>query len=469
MLPFLTKHELEELDWLLTEGITFTEFVQTVYPYRHWPDYAYQLFDVLQRVADGELKRVMVFMPPRHFKSEIVSRLFAAYYLYRNPEKWVALCSYAASLSYALSRNARDNYLKIGGQLKDDAAAVSHWETGKGGGLWAAGVGGAATGKGFDLGIIDDPIKNSEEAKSAVILERNNDWYASTFSTRQEPDAAIVVIQTRWSLHDTSGYLLELEKEEPENWHILHYAGIKSETPPTYPATCTIEPDTRQPGEALNPERYPVEKLKKIAKRIGSFFYNALYNQTPTLREGRVYHQFTEAGPDVSQLDFTQVDGYYHSHDFGAVNAVWGLWAKIRGKYYLIHEQQLAEGTTVSRAATIKAHLQGKKIVAGYGGAESEKQQRLDYKAEGVKIQLPRITDLEAQIDAANAMLENGTMVICANCVYTINQMENCTRDKNGNIAEKSTWHYLDMVRYFAAGIKLWGPVEFNKSNPFYG
>lgn len=433
--------------------LTLRQFIKSIHPYREWPDYAYQLFDVLERVANGEIDRLMVYMPPRHFKSEIVSRLFSAYFLYKNPDKWVGLCSYAAGLSYTLSRNARDNYQRAGGALKDDAAAVSHWETGKGGGLWAAGVGGPATGKGFHLGIIDDPIKNSEEAQSPVIQTRNNDWYDSTFSTRQEPGAAIVLIQTRWTQRDTAGYLLEKEIDEPENWHIVHFEAIKGKDAPAYPVTCTLEQDKRKPGEALNPQRYPVEKLEKISRRIGDFFWNALYQQAPTLRSGRVYHAFTEEGPDASELDLTEADGFYHSHDFGIVNAVWGLWAKIKGRFYLIYEQQLPESTTAAKAEIIKGRTDGLRIIAGYGGAKSEDRQRLDYSRQGIRIRLPNITELEPQINAANQMLESGKMVICANCVNTIYQMQTCVRDKDGKIAEKSTWHYLDMVRYFAAGV----------------
>lgn len=170
-------------------------------------------------------------------------------------------------------------------------------------------------------------------------------------------------------------------------------------------------------------------------------------------RTGRVYHAFTGPGPDASTLDYSKAAGYWHSHDFGAVNAVWGLWCKIGDVYFLIHEQQLPEGTTASRAAIIKARLDGLNVVAGYGGAKGEDQQRLDYGKEGVNIRLPRITDVEGQIDAANRMLENGTMVICSNCVHTIDQMENCVRDEKEGIAEKSTWHYCDMTRYFAAGV----------------
>lgn len=403
----------------------------------------------------------MVFMPPRHFKSEVVSRLFTAYYLYRHPDEWVALTSYAAELAYTLSRNARDNYKKAGGVLKDDAGAVKHWETGKGGGLWAAGVGGPATGKGFHLGVIDDPIKNSEEAQSLVIQRRNDDWYDSTFSTRQEPGAAIVLIQTRWGIHDTAGYLLDKEKDEPEHWHIFNLEAIKSDTPLKFPSTCTIELDNRAVGEALNPQRYPADKLAKIKRRIGSFFFNALYQQNPILRQGRVYHAFTHPGPDASELDYTKVSGYYHSHDFGAVNAVWCLWAKIGEVYYMIYEQKLPEGTTASRAAIIKAKCDGLNIVAGMGGAKGEDQQRADYANEGVDIRLPHITDVEGQINAANQMLEAGTMVICANCVHTIDQLENCVRDEKEQIAEKSTWHYLDAgPRYFAGGINGMGEIQ---------
>lgn len=434
----------------------------------------------------------MVFMPPRHFKSEIVSRLFSAYFLYRHADRWIGLCSYAAGLSYTLSRNARDNYLKAGGTLKDDAGAVSHWETGKDGGLWAAGVGGAATGKGFHLGIIDDPIKNSEEAQSLVIQERNKDWYDSTFSTRQEPDAAIVIIQTRWSLHDTAGYLLEKEKEEPENWHILHFEAIKSETQPIYPVTCQLEPDRRESGEALNSERYPIDKLYKIRGRIGNYFFNALYQQSPTLRTGRVYYAFTDAniGPASYDLDYSKVEAYYHSHDFGAVNHVWGLWAKIGNQYFLIHEEKLPEGTTEARANRIKAvwrktvqylvaaitqeqpnltleqavKLALSKVIAGYGGAGSEEQYRRDFAHYGVTIRQP-ITKIgrqgsgddaivETQIRQANQMFESKTAMVCNDMVNTLYQLENCIRDEKEAIADKAIWHFLDSVRYFAAGVK---------------
>lgn len=269
--------------------LSFVDFVDRANPRYVWYPHVKQLAAALQRVADGELKRLMVFMPPRHGKSELVSRLFSAYYLYCHPEQWIGINSYAAELAYTFSRNARDNYTKTGGVLRDDAAAVKHWETGKGGGLWAAGVGGPITGKGFHLGIIDDPIKNAEEAASENIRRKHKDWYDSTFATREEPNAAIVIIQTRWNQDDLSGYLLSKETEAADNWHVIHFAAIKENEATEYPVSCTVEPDNRKAGQPLAPERYTLEKLDKIKNRIGDYFWSALYQQRPAPREGGMF------------------------------------------------------------------------------------------------------------------------------------------------------------------------------------
>ncbi|MCB0104374.1 MAG: terminase family protein [Caldilineaceae bacterium] len=270
--------------------LTFRQFVNEVQPGYQWYRHCEILADVLQKVADGELKRLMVFMPPRHGKSELVSRLFTAYHLYRHPDKWVGVNSYAAELAYSMSRNARDNYQRAGGEISDDAWAVRHWETGKDGGMWAAGVGGPITGKGFHLGIIDDPLKNAEEAQSAIIREKHKDWYRSTFSTREEPDGAIVVVQTRWHNDDLSGWLLnEMEEDEPEHWHIVRFEAIKDDVEDGIPTSCTLEPDFRNSGEPLCDVRYPLEKLRKFQRRLGIVYWSALFQQRPSPEEGNIF------------------------------------------------------------------------------------------------------------------------------------------------------------------------------------
>jgi predicted phage terminase large subunit-like protein len=232
----------------------------------------------------------MVFMPPRHGKSELVSRLFPAYYLYRHGERFVGIASYGADLAYTLSRAARENYERGGGQLHKASRAVKHWLTRAGGGLWAAGVGGPATGKGFHLGIIDDPIKDAKEAASEAKRAGDKDWYGSVFSTREEPGGAIVVVQTRWHEDDLSGYLLSLEAEEPEYWYIVNLPAIADAADaPTFPETCTAHPDWREDGEPLCPERYSLDRLTKLARRIGEYFFGALFQQRPRPRDGGMF------------------------------------------------------------------------------------------------------------------------------------------------------------------------------------
>jgi predicted phage terminase large subunit-like protein len=272
-------------------GLSFSAFLKEHAPYIAQYSHIRQLIEALQAVADGKCKRLMVFMPPRHGKSEIVSRWFPAYLLYRFPEKWVAIASYAAGLAYTLSRNARDNYQHAGGALKDGAAGVEQWETGRGGGLWAAGVGGPATGKGAHYQITDDPLKNAEEAASVTVREKHKDWWRSTWYTRQEPDAALVVVQTRWHDDDLSGWLLSEEQGDmPEGWHIVSMAAIKGEMPEV-PPTCTLEPDDRAEGAALCPERYDLGKLEAIRARVGGYYWSALYQQTPRPREGGMFRR----------------------------------------------------------------------------------------------------------------------------------------------------------------------------------
>jgi predicted phage terminase large subunit-like protein len=268
---------------------TFSAFLAIHAPHIKQYPHIQKLVAALQRVADGDLKRLMVFMPPRHGKSEIVSRWFPAYLLWRFPQKWVAIASYAAGLAYTLSRNARDNYQRAGGVLLDGASGVEQWETGRGGGLWAAGVGGPATGKGFHYGITDDPLKNAEEAASATIREKHKDWWRSTWYTRQEPDAALLLILTRWNEDDLAGHLLAEESDNPEGWHIVSMPAIAEAEPQTFPASCTVEADFREPGEALCPQRYDEAKLEKIRGRIGAYFWNAMYRQTPKPREGGLF------------------------------------------------------------------------------------------------------------------------------------------------------------------------------------
>lgn len=161
------------------------------------------LCEKLEAVERGEINRLMVFLPPRHGKSEIISKKFPVWCLGRNPNREIILSSYAADLSFDFSKIARDTFREWGPvlwglELAADSSSVGRWGVqGYRGGLVAAGVGGPITGRGAHIAIIDDPFKNYEEASSEVIRKRVANWYKSTLRTRLAPNGAIVLVMTR--------------------------------------------------------------------------------------------------------------------------------------------------------------------------------------------------------------------------------------------------------------------------------
>jgi predicted phage terminase large subunit-like protein len=285
------------------QALLFSDFIRSAFPSFQFHRLSELLIDLLQQVADGQLTRLIVCCPPRHGKSQLVSRLFPAYWVSRHPELFCAIASYSGELAYAHSREARHYYRLTGHALSKDSAAVGNWLTPQRGGCIAAGVRGPFTGKGYNLGIIDDPYKGPEDAKSALQRERLIDWLKSVWFTRAEPGltaegallpAAQVVVQTRWDHHDMTAWLLEQESQEnPEHWTVLNLPAIAEPEAISMqiPHTCTKVIDWRRPGEPLCPERVPLEVLQRIRTRLGSYWWNALYQQRPSPAEGLLFRK----------------------------------------------------------------------------------------------------------------------------------------------------------------------------------
>jgi predicted phage terminase large subunit-like protein len=284
-------------------SLSFDGFIGRAFPSFQRSRFSAVLIDLLQQVADGALTRLIVCCPPRAGKSVLVSRLFPAYWVSRHPELFCAIASYSGELAYAHSREARHYYRLTGHALSKDSAAVGNWLTPQRGGCIAAGVRGPFTGKGYNLGIIDDPYKGPEDAKSALQRERLIDWLKSVWFTRAEPGltadgallpAAQVVVQTRWDHHDITAWLLEQESQEnPEHWTVLNLPAIAEPEAISMriPHTCTKVVDWRQPGEPLCPERVPLAVLQRIRTRLGSYWWNALYQQRPSPAEGLLFRK----------------------------------------------------------------------------------------------------------------------------------------------------------------------------------
>ena len=227
--------------------------------------------------------RLMLFMPPRSGKSELVSRCFPAWHLGHYPTDEIIACSYAASLANSFSRKVREilrdpSYRTIFSStaLDKSSQAVEQWMTSKGGGYVAAGVGGPIVGKGANVLIIDDPTKGRTEAQSDVVKEAVKDWYTGSAYTRLAPGGGILVVMQRWAEDDLAGWLESEDKQtQNENWDIIRY-----------PAIAIEDEEFRFKGAALHPERYDLKALQRIRVTIGERDFAALYQQNPIPDEG---------------------------------------------------------------------------------------------------------------------------------------------------------------------------------------
>lgn len=232
----------------------------------------------------------MVFVPPRHGKSELASRRFPAWYLGRHPERQIIAASYNANFAADFGRDVRNLvadpiYTRLfeGTQLRPDSTAADRWNTSQGGAYVAAGVGTAVTGRGAHVALIDDPIKDREEADSALARDRVWHWYTNVLYTRLMPGGAIILIMTRWHEDDLAGRLLENEKQGGDKWRVVNLPAIAD----------AGDQLGRQPGDALWPGWYGIEALNRIrlalTLRDGPRAWEALYQQRPQPDEGSYF------------------------------------------------------------------------------------------------------------------------------------------------------------------------------------
>ena len=297
-----------------------------------------RLCNALEAVERGELDRLMVFMPPRHGKSEVCSKKFPAWYEGRNPDKEIIICSYAADLAYDFSRIARDTLRERGPELwevkvSSDSSAVGRWGIeGKRGGCVAAGVGGPITGRGAHVGIIDDPFKNAEEAASQTIRDKVWEWYRSTFRTRLAPGGAIVLVMTRWHEDDLAGRLIAEMQAGGEQWVIIEMQAEAEEG----------DPLERAVGETLWPEHGFDKAWAEATKvAVGSYFWQALYQQRPSPPEGemlkRGWWKYYKAIPGDLQEVIQSWDMTFKDSD-GSDYVTGGVWGRKGADKYLLDQ-----------------------------------------------------------------------------------------------------------------------------------
>lgn len=291
-----TIEELREVEaafnaWSIhTSPLTFAQRVsrdtaEPWIPYRHLEHLNTKVMDLIEGRADK--KRLIVLTPPRHGKSEYCSKYLPAWFLCRFPERRIILTSYEAEFARQWGRKVRNLIVDHQGllpvQIKPDSKAADRFDlVGHNGGMQTAGAGGPITGKGAHLLIIDDPIKNSDQAYSQV--ERDNlwDWWRTTAFTRLEPGGVVVFIQTRWHEDDLGGRLIE-DAEDAENWEVIRLPALAEDD----------DPIGRAPGEALCPERFDENALALMRSTMGPDVWSALYQQRPQPEGGGRFRKDT--------------------------------------------------------------------------------------------------------------------------------------------------------------------------------
>ena len=244
--------------------------------------------DELEKAEQGlvDWKILILMCPPRHGKSEEVSINFPAWLLGRKPDIEVITASYSSELALDFGGKTRnlvgsEEYKLIFGDvnLREDEQSKAKWKTNQGGSYISTGIGGALTGRGADWLIIDDPIKNREEAESKLIRDKHWNWFISTAYTRLQPNGKVVLILTRWQLDDLAGRIMA-------NQEFASLLKIMS-----FPAIAEHDEPHRKKGEVLWPTRYSLEDIESIKRAIGTYDFNSLYQQHPILSENQEFKQ----------------------------------------------------------------------------------------------------------------------------------------------------------------------------------
>ena len=310
----------------------------------------------LEAVERGEIKRLMISMPPRHGKTMTASEFYPAWYLGRNPDKYVIAATYAQDFADDIGRKVRNQLtdpifqaIFPGVSARSDSTSAKRFHTPQGGVYFAVGVGGPITGRGAHLLLIDDPIKGREDADSDTQRRKLKDWYTSVAYTRLMPDGAIVVIQTRWHEDDLSGWLLS--DHSHENWDVLSLPAIDDD------------------GVALWPEQYPADRLREIERTIGPRDWASLYQQRPAPAEGALFDVSAIQVVDALPTGLTLVRGwdFAATEQVGSNNPDWTAGALLGrssdGVFYIADMARL-RGTpmAVERALVGTASQDGKSV-----------------------------------------------------------------------------------------------------------
>lgn len=262
-------------------------------PYRH----LLLIQEALLKVVRGEVKRLIISMPPQHGKSEFTSHYFLAWLLGSFPWLRVILASYEAEQAEGWGRKVRDTLTEhgdlFGVEVSKKSSAANRWQiAGNRGYMVSAGIGGPINGKAADIAIVDDPIKSADEAASATVRAKHQRWFANVLGTRLSKDGRVIIIQTRWHEDDLAGWVYKVSVEGGVPTLRLALPAIcpdVSDCPDGALQYFGSDPLGRNPGEALCPELHPVEKLAQHKRELSETEWWGLYQQYPFSPRGGTF------------------------------------------------------------------------------------------------------------------------------------------------------------------------------------
>lgn len=307
----------------------------------------------LARLESREQRFLAVSLPPRHGKSLLIDVWFPIWWLTRNPKARIILAGYNETFARQWGAKVRDLIIEHSEEtnvvISKDQIAATDWSTTLGGGMLSVGVGGALTGRGADLLICDDPIKNDQEANSPTYRDRMWDWWQASALTRLQPNGVAVIVQTRWHEDDLLG---RVEKNNDGRWNILRIAALADKN----------DPLGREPGSPLWPDQFPDDPDYALRRGgMSPYWWEALYQQRPTPEGGgliqRDWFRFYSSLPD-------DIDQWIQSWDPAlldkATSDYWvgQVWARKGADLYLVDSARghynLAQATGIIRAWSLK-------------------------------------------------------------------------------------------------------------------
>lgn len=420
------------------------------------------LMNYLQQFAEGKIKKLMVFMPPQHGKSELTSRRLPAYLLGRNPKLKIIGCSYSTDLATSFNRDVQriiddEKYKDIFPDTTLNSSNVRTAATGHylrnsdlfeivnhRGFYKSIGVGGSLTGTPADIGIIDDPVKDAVEAESITYRSRVWDWFTQVFMTRLHNDSQIIVTQTRWNLDDLSGRILSRMNQD-NSWTIL-----------SLPAICegvTNSNDIRLPGEALWESKHSLKRLMEI-KVANPRAFQALYQQNPKPFEGGlVFPKYNTISIEAFN-NIKALDGY--GMDFGYNDPTVLLHVKIDKPNKKIYINELL----------YKSNLTSKDILNELIRLNISKATRIiaDNARPEIIAEIKKYYNIKPSVKGPNSIYYGILKILEFDLYITLNSHNTIREinsyrykeDKDGNFSNEvvtSEDHSMDALRYIARDI----------------